>query len=287
MNRPGTPWRRAARGLLLIGLGVFLLGNTMGLLDWSFWMDLAGFWPVALVALGLRVVFERSRAPWGVLLSPLLILGTMVWVALGGPPCASGRLVAVRAERPAGITRWALDGGLAYARLDLAAHTLAPDLLVQGGATTGSGRPAIRSSRGSGSARVSFTGTDRRWRLGSVRWQPDRWRLEVAQDLPLSVNLDLALLKGEMDLAAVPVTSLSLDAAFTDLVIRLGEPEREVFLTLDSAFSRYELVVPENVPVRVASSGLMGWTSGERGGTAPGYRVRLDGAFNRLLVRRR
>ena len=79
---PGIAWRRAARGLTLIGIGVFLLLNTTGLLPWSFWGDLLDYWPVLLVAIGIRMVFDRSAAPWLALLGPVLSLATMTWVAV-------------------------------------------------------------------------------------------------------------------------------------------------------------------------------------------------------------
>ena len=76
MSDPRRAWRRISRGLIMAGLGVFLLLNTTGVVPWSFWLLLLPLWPVCLIAIGLRLVFERSRFAAGVLLSPLLLLGT-------------------------------------------------------------------------------------------------------------------------------------------------------------------------------------------------------------------
>ena len=83
MSSAPIAWRRVARGLNVIGVGVFLLLSTQGLLHPGFWLDAVAFWPVLLIALGLRLMFERSRAPWAVLLSPLLVVGTLSYVAWG------------------------------------------------------------------------------------------------------------------------------------------------------------------------------------------------------------
>jgi hypothetical protein len=55
-------WPKVAEGLNLVGIGCFLLATTMGLLPWSFWLDAVAFWPVLIIAVGVRVAFERSRA---------------------------------------------------------------------------------------------------------------------------------------------------------------------------------------------------------------------------------
>jgi hypothetical protein len=266
------------------GFGVFLLLNTTGIVPWSFWLWLLPLWPVVLIAIGTRLVFERSRYAAGVLLSPLLILGTMTWVAAAGSPTSPWTQGSrdLQAERPEGIERWTLEGTVAHGQLHLGVLPQGVEALVQGEATTRTGTPVLRTSGGGRSlARVRF----RRQHLPRVRvlgqnWSG--WRMNLARDLPVNLDLDLVLADGDLALAQVPVGRVDMEGAFNDVEIALGRPEKDVQIRIESAFSGYEVQVPAGVPVRVESDGFMNLTSGHGRGTGPGYRIRLVGAFNRL-----
>jgi hypothetical protein len=285
MSENGRSWRRVGRGLLVIGIGCFLLLNTTGFLPWSFWFDLIPFWPVLLVALGVRLLFERSRVPAALLLSPVLILGTMTWVAVSGPAHLrwSGRSLAVRAERPEGVERWTLQGSVVYGSLDMVGRVLDPSVLVEGTARYSRQRPEVRTTTGRGAAKVRFRPQSRRHVFGLASpWMS--WELDVAEDLPVAMDLEAVLSDVRLDLPDVPLSTLEADGAFNRVEAVLGEPSREVFINVKGAFSRYSFAVPAQVPVRVDSDGAFNYVTGERGGRLPGYRVRLDGAFNRVSV---
>ncbi|MCZ6747556.1 MAG: DUF5668 domain-containing protein [Acidobacteria bacterium] len=252
MTRRGRPWRQVSRGTLVMGCGLFLLLNTTGNLPWSFWLRLLPLWPVCLIAIGLRLVFERSRLPVGILLSPVLVLGTMSWVAVAGPPSTSwdrGNL-SLRAEKPGGIQRWSLEGNLAYGDLELASQPLPAGILVEGEATTGRGRPQLRTSSGRSLARVRFRQYEgHHISILGEKWSG--WRLRLAEGLPLSLDLKLALAEGRFDLRTASLTAIDLDGAFNSLSLRLGKPERDVPIRLEGAFTGYHLQVPDGVPARV------------------------------------
>ena len=288
MSENGRAWRRVGRGLLVIGFGCFLLLNTTGFLPWSFWFDLIPFWPVLLVALGVRLLFERSRLPVAMLLSPILVLGTMAWVAVSGPAHLrwSGRSVAVRAERPEGIERWTLQGSVVYGSVDVAGRVLDPSVLVEGTARYSRSQPEVRTTSGRGAAKVRFRPPSRRHVIGlGSPWM--NWDLDIAEDLPVAVDLDAVLSDVRLDLPDVPLSTLETEGAFNHVEVILGEPAKEVFLNIEGAFSSYSFTVPAEVPVRVDSDGAFNYVTGERGGRSPGYRIRLDGVFNRVKVNSR
>src|SRR5512147_1162609 len=99
-RRPSADWGRAADGIQLAGFAVFLLLNTTGQLSWSFWIDAIALWPVLIMSAGLRMAVDRTRAPWLQLLSPVLVLGALAWVAAAQQP-----FVAVRDWKPVSIAR--------------------------------------------------------------------------------------------------------------------------------------------------------------------------------------
>src|SRR5512143_3091793 len=113
-RRPPANWGRAAEGIQLTGFAVFLLLNTTGLLPWSFWLDAIALWPVLIMSVGIKIAFEKTRAPWLLLLGPALVLGSLSWVAFGSKPdLAVGPWTSAPVARPAGVSRVRLETHLA------------------------------------------------------------------------------------------------------------------------------------------------------------------------------
>ena len=284
MSEGRTDWRQISRGLMLIGLACFLLLNTQGQLRWSFWLEALTFWPVLLVGLGLRLLFERSAAPWAILVSPLLILGTLGYVAHRGAPQPVRDWSPVRAERPEGSNRWALEGRLALAHLELEAKPLSPDQLVEGRASSGTGSELYVTERGE-RARVHL----RNWKHHFLPRHRHWFDLGVARDLPLEVDLELVLTQGGLDLAGTRLEDLRVEGAFNALSLHLGEPgpeQEEIALKLAGAFNRLEIYVPATTPVRLRVDGP-NFVDGRPDAddlSGPGYRLRVDGAFNRVKI---
>lgn len=287
MSERTIHWTQVSRGLYFAGFGILFLLTTKGALPWSFWREALTCWPVALVAVGLRLVFERSRIPWAVLLSPLLVLGTLTYLALRGPLPWADEWRSLEAARPAEAERWTFDGRLVAADINIRARPLTKDRLVEGRMSPSVERP-IRVT-GSGDATRVRIGTRRvTWIVPPLPHGWLRYDLDLTQDLPLAVQLDLALAHGDVDLAAVRLTDLDLGGALNDLTVELGAPTSDVRMRLDGAFNRIVLVVPPETPVRTSTDGFLNRIKGRRNaGTleGPGYRLNVDGMLNRIVIR--
>ena len=295
MNDDGNRWVRVSRGFYLLGIGTFLLLTTQNLMPAMFWADAAAYWPVLLVAIGIRLVFERGPLPWLVLLGPVLVLGTLMYVALHpGGAGTEGDWIALRLARPADASAWTLEGRLALASLDVESKRLPRSLLAEGRRTE-AGRHSVRAEAAAG-GRVRVTNSV--WKNALVVL-PGRRRarceLGVAAGLPVTLDLELAFTATRLDLPATPVSRLSIDGAFNDLGLRLGAPATDVRLDVDGAFNQIEIEVPAGTPVKVTTDGVLNVVDrgeaagGAAGGAdgAPGYRLTLDGVFNRVVVRSR
>ncbi len=286
MSGDRVEWRRVSSGVFWIGIGVLLLLNTRGTLPWFFWKDALAYWPIALVALGLRLVFDRSRYPWAVLLSPLLVLGTLAYVATNTARAPVGDRFDVHADRPAATDRWTLTGGVHLAAIQLKAGPVAGDRLLDA-TVISQGNPWVRTTNVDGETRVRIEGE----RHGPVIIIPSRdesWDLTVATDLPFALDLNLAFTRGEIDLSSVPVTRIDLQGAFNDLTLRLGVPASDVRIDVQGAFNGLTIVVPPTVPMRTSTDGFVNSVDGRRDAarlSGPGYRLRLEGAFSRTSVR--
>ena len=47
--------------LLVLGAGIVLLLNTLEVVSWAVWEDIARFWPVLLIAIGLSAILRGMR----------------------------------------------------------------------------------------------------------------------------------------------------------------------------------------------------------------------------------
>lgn len=287
MRDAAQDWRRASRGLFLMGLGVFLLLTTLGILDWSFWLEAFAWWPLLLIGIGLRLIFERSSAPWLILLSPIVVLGTLAWVAVSHPAWGGGEWVSVAAEAPEETSRWSFRAKMAMVHLDLSSHALPPGQLVEGKVSPSSERN-IEVHRSRTSARVDMSS----WRPRRLHFLPpgDRrtWVLAVTDALPVEMDLDGAFSEGDADLSGLRLTRLEMQGAFQDFRLRLGHPEGEVRLYVEGAFNEIRILVPPDTPVSVSSEGVVNMVHGRDrppSGSGPGYRLRVEGVFNRVDVR--
>ena len=288
MSESRIVWRRFSTGLSFIGFGVFFFLSTQDLLHRGFWLDALALWPVCLIALGLRVMFDRSKTPWAVLLSPLIIMAALTYLALRGAEPSSTDWQTVQAARDPQAASWSLQASLALSNFNLRTGPLPSGILLQGRIAPADHGSVRVSDRGS-SPRV-YLRSDR-WEIGHLYFRPDRrdhWEVEVADDLPMALRLSTAFAEGELDLQALEVTRVDLDGAFNDFTLRLGTPPTDIVVSLEGAFNRVKLLVPEDTPVRVSTDGfinLVDRRSNTRSLSGPAYQLRADGAFNQIVVR--
>lgn len=237
--------------------------------------------------MGVGLVFARSRAPWAVLLSPLIIMSTLGYVAWRGPAPRPTDRTAVQAVGDPGVETWTLDANVALADLDLRVGPLAPHVLVQGRTTANNGNVRV-SDRGD-SSRVSLR--SRRWQSGGVHLLPGRreaWDMDLTNTLPVRLRLATAFVDGELDFQTTEVTRVDHEGAFNDFTLRLGKPRADTRVNLEGAFNRLELVIPADTPVRVSSDGFINLVDRRPSGRSlngPAYRLHSDGAFNRVVIR--
>jgi hypothetical protein len=287
-ERTGADWARAAEGIQLAGIAVFLLLNTMGYLPWSFWLDAIALWPLLVMSAGIRIAFEKTRARWLVLAGPAIILGGLAWLASGArPEPPAGPLQPEVAERPGGIERVELEATLAGARLRIAAATDLPaGRLVDGGSIASHENARLDTDSDGTVARVRLHGGQHR-----VVFLPrprQRWDLRLPADLPLRLRIAGAGVGGDLDLTAGTLEGLRTEGVFIGVDARLPAPRQQTEIQMNGVFQSLDLVVPEGTPVRVHGAGLPfnAVSRGTRGREGrPGYDVQVHGIFSAVEVR--
>lgn len=61
-------------GVFLIAIGLFLVVNNTGIVDFSFWQYFGDYWPVGLIIAGVAIMYKRADAGFAVLALTLLLL---------------------------------------------------------------------------------------------------------------------------------------------------------------------------------------------------------------------
>jgi hypothetical protein len=289
--RGAVDWGRVADGVGLAGFGVFLLLSTAHGLPPGFWLDALSFWPVLLVSAGIRIVFDRSPLPWGVLLGPLVVLGTLCWLAWGSPAQSAppGEWRTVSAARPPGVERLTLRASSIGGRLEVEARPLGPNLLARGRAASRHGRAVFRDTEEGHEVKLRLEGHHG----GGVVLLPGRkelWQLAVADDVPLRVDVSGVMVRSDLRLERGRVSQVEITGPFEAARLSLPPPRERVNVHLEGPFSSYTVVVPESVPVHVAGPDapfnliFRGPARDQPIGDEPGYEIRFDGVFCSLSV---
>jgi hypothetical protein len=284
-HRPPADWARAAEGIQMAGIALFLLLNTTGVLPWSFWLEAIALWPVLIMSAGIKVAFERSRVPWLLLLGPALVLGSLTWIASGArADLPLGPWTEETKPRDASVSRLRVTTSLAGSRLELSARELDPSLLVEARSVARHENSRLDVSEDGGTGRVRLKGG---WRGGLALPRKQRWDLRVPSSLPVELDLHGAGVRSTVDLSRGRVDDGRIDGVFLGTELRLPVPERPVKLVLNGVFNALHVVVPEGVPVRVEGAGFP-FNAVERGvpgdASAPGYQLTVSGIFSAVTL---
>jgi hypothetical protein len=290
-NRASEPrdWPRASGGILLAGIAVFLLLNSTGRLPWSFWLDAIALWPLLVISFGVRIAFEKSRAPWLVLLGPVVILGGLAWLASGARPgLPTGPWRAETVGRPAGTEKVELSAVLAGARLWVeTTEDIPADRLLDGRSLRRRDGAEIETDAEGTLARVRLKGTSRGGSFFFLPRPRQHWDLRLPRTLPVRFHVQGAGVGARLDFAGALFEGARTEGVFIGIEARLPAPRRPTEVRMNGVFNALTLSVPEGTPVRVHGQGLP-FNAVDRGveGTPgrPGYDVYVDGIFNAVDV---
>jgi hypothetical protein len=245
--------------LLLIGIGIVLLLNTLGIVEWSIWWTLLRLWPILIIAAGLDLLLGRYSI-WGPLLAALLVVGVAVgalWLSernvLGGRG-VQGQEVRQPLEGTTEATV-VIEPGIGTLRIEALPESA---ILVQGTValdeneeleeayTTEGGKATyeLRSQQHEWGPFFPDFGDRRTWDLG----------LSPAPVLELRANLGLG--EARLDLTDLRLGDLQTEMGlgFTEVTL---PSEGRFQARIDSAIGQMVVIIPENMAARVSvDSGL-------------------------------
>jgi hypothetical protein len=302
---------RIRNGAILLSAGVILLLNTTEYLAWSVWLKIFSLWPVALIAIGIELLFKKSRLAFIALLSPLLFFATILGPALFFGP-DFGEI-----HRGNGTYHLSRDFDSTFTGINASIRMNAGNLNVSSGGKLISAeleycskKPLLVSKQDGQNQPATFeiTDKDRTWfsgRLGK-RWfgrssRRKDWDVKLTDQIPLTMKLYLKAGEAELDFSDLKLQECDLDVRDSDTDIKVGEMLDEIALGIRSRSSKVSLSIPEGTGLRIVnhtnlSSTSFSWFTLEEkddGYQTPGYdeagrklTLNLEGSLTRLTIRK-
>ncbi|MFN2290260.1 MAG: LiaI-LiaF-like domain-containing protein [Anaerolineae bacterium] len=272
--------------LLVITIGVILLLNTMGILDWSIWWQLLRLWPILLVAAGLDLLIGR-RSFLGSLVAAILImaiLGLAVWFVVSDT-VELGTFTTEQIRQPLGEATRAqviIDPGVGVLQVEALPEAAN---LVEGEVHLTSGERIEQDfSVIGGQATYELRTAERSFGPFNWSWSDRRvWDLGFSPRPTLALEADLGAGEAILDLTSLTVSNLRVDVGLGRLEITLPA-EGQLEGNLEGAIGQTLIIVPQGMAVRIqADTGLAGrdipagWQQDGDVISSPGY----DTAENR------
>lgn len=248
--------------LVLVGLGVVLLLNNLGMLDWSVWEMILRLWPVLIIGFGLELLIGR-RSIWGSLLAALMVVAVLAGAVVlfrnpaAGPAAATETISqALEGAERGEVT---IDFGVGRLTVDEGA---ADDMLVEGTAVLGRGQRLIDEGWVvSGVAYYSIRSEESgaAW-LGGRMGDRREWTLHLNPHIPLSLTVRSGVGESRLDLSGLQVTDLEIKSGVGQLVVVLPSQGR-LRVSVDSGVGELILQVPQTMAVRMEVDGGLGQVS--------------------------
>jgi hypothetical protein len=309
-RRPESVEKRSRRvslvgPVILIGLGVVFLLNSLGLLAWSIWEVIFRLWPILLIAGGLEIILNRFSA-WGSLLAVVLtvaILAGALWMFradIGTSQVLTGEEVRQTLD---GATRAkvVIDPGIGSLHIEALPESAIAmsSTLVEGVIQTGRGQKVKRDFAVVGKT-ATLTLRSGGETFGPFSWWGDErsWDLGLAPEVPLELDINFGVGWADIDLTNLAVDDLQVSMGIGRTTVTLPD-EGRFYAKIDSAIGETVVVIPAGLGARIrVDTGLAvsdlpdGYRQQDDVYTSPGYTsaddrvdLEVDQAIGMITIR--
>jgi hypothetical protein len=263
---------RIRNGAILISAGVILLLNTMDYLSWSVWFRILSLWPVILVAIGIELLFKKTRLSFLTLLSPLLF-----FAAILGPAFVFDSYLG-EISKTTRIYHFSegLDSALTEAGVSVRLNT--GDLVV----SSGTGKlisteldyferePIVTYEVSDLDSSAQFKVRDRErrrleWNFSKGRfhgaWDRKNWEIKLTESIPIDLTVYVKTGDADLDLSGLKVRMLDLETRTSDARVRIGNLVDEVSARIESRASKVSISLPKDMALRIENHSNLSSTS--------------------------
>jgi hypothetical protein len=238
--------------VLLICLGIILLLNTTGILEWSIWWTILSLWPVFIIALGLELLIGW-RSAWASLLVALMVVAIAagaLWASQSS--IAGSSLDSQKIKQPLGEADQAevsIDPVMGVLRIDALPESAN---LVEGEIRLGRNEEVREQfSLQGGKAIYTLGSSGESWAPLPPVWNSQRiWDLGLSPGATLQLRPGLAFGAKELDLTGLTLDELhsSMAVGHTKVILP-GSGRAEAQIT--QALGVVEVIIPKETAVRL------------------------------------
>jgi hypothetical protein len=264
---------RIRSGAILISVGVVLLLNTTGQLSWMVWWKILSLWPIALVAIGIELLFKKSSLSILSILSPILFIIAILGPALIFKPDFS------RIHRTGETYLWSQDLDTTLTKVSATVEISAGDLKLSSGTDKlisaeldyWDKKPSVdyqkTVSDNSAAIEIKDQGrTHRGWDWGwtKVWWKESEkkeWKIKLSELIPLDLKINAKADRIKLDLSDLQVVNLNMDSRASHVDIVIGDLVDNVTGRITSKASTLYLSFPEDMALRIENHAKMSTAS--------------------------
>jgi|GEM_PF-639851 len=263
---------RMRNGAILISAGVVLLLNTTGYLFWSVWLRIFSLWPIALIAIGIELLFKKTRLSFLTILSPILFLAAIL-----GPAFFYESDLG-KIYRASQAYHWSEDLDSTLTEANAAIRLNAGNLVISSGTDKlisaeldyFKRRPLIiyEHTNLDGSATVKITDRERKWLRGSLSrgwfrgaWEKKRWEIRLTDLIPIDLRVYVKASQADLDFSDLNIRDFDLEAKASDVDIKIGNLVEEVTARIQSKASKLSVSLPEDMGLRIVNRTNLSSTS--------------------------
>ncbi|MBC8262829.1 MAG: hypothetical protein H8E47_01710 [Anaerolineales bacterium] len=238
--------------VILIGLGVIFLLNSMGVLAWSVWEAIFRLWPVLLIAAGLEIILSRLSA-WGSLLALVLtvaVLAGALWLL--GPDIGTGQVVAgeeiTQALGEASRAEVVIEPGVGALYIEALPESAN---LVEGVVRVGRGQRVKRHFAVAGKTATFTLQTEGATFGPFIGWGDQwSWKLGLAPEAPLGLEVSLSVGLADIDLTGLAVSDLKVSMGVGRTTVTLPD-EGRFQARIEGAIGETVIVIPTKLAARI------------------------------------
>ena len=238
-------------GLFLVIIGGLALASNFGIVQVDF-SNIWRLWPLMIVAAGLSVLSLRSViGRIIVIIAGLLTLAAVVWVVMGNFsttfPVHAYDLTVKKISDKVKQVEFSVKAGASDLRIgSVEQNSLAKSKLESNASTVS------ETSNIVGDTQLANLSMDMRknnnWFIGDIS---NTWTINLNRSLPLGLNVDTGASNADIDMSAAQLRTLNIKAGASSLVVKIGDREDNVDVSIESGVSSVDLKVPSGVGVQV------------------------------------
>ena len=256
-------------GVIWIGIGLLFLAINLELLESLVFPRLFSLWPILLIAIGVEVMFRRTKLYFLALLSPILIAAAFIIAAYsrdewGWNSDQFWRRWVWRAEsRKISIAEVPADSTVEMLELDLncgpSQVSLQPssDMLFRATSEYYQRSPWLEHVLTNGVERIEFENREStRLTIFGLNIAASKSQFQIADFLPLKASISALDDESEFDFSGLKLSALQLHIRSNRALIRLGELQDTVNVTISGDSDHLEITLPGQFGLAIMGDSL-------------------------------